>query len=157
MACGPTIVAPKAPDGSQVEIVVYFDRGLAGKTEDQQTQLNQLSDWMENNLVEMYTDVGYAVQKITALEQYTPGPGRYLLTVATVNYNPGSKAARMLVGFGAGSAALDTHYEFKGENGKSMIAKDHGRPSGRDWKHIAKALNQDMLMEITRLLGGVVE
>ena len=39
-----------------------------------------------------------------------PGPNRFLLIVRMVNYNPGSKAARMLVGVGAGSLVLDTQH-----------------------------------------------
>ncbi len=38
-----------------------------------------------------------------------------------------------------------------------MIAKDHGRASSKDWMHIARELNHDMLMEIALLLGGVVD
>ncbi len=155
--CGSKIIAPTTPDGGRVSLAVYFDRGLEGKTEDQQNQLNQLGDWMEADLVRMYNQYGYKVEQITSPDQYTPTPGHYFLSVTTVNYNPGSKAARMMVGMGAGSASLDTHYELKDQEGKVLITKEHGRASSKNWTHIARQLNLDMLVEITPILGGEVK
>ena len=128
-----------------IKVQLLFDRGLEGKTADQKTQLNQLSDYFEKCVAEIFTNNGVPAGVITSRNQFDPASGQYLLTVKTVNYNPGSKAARMMVGLGAGATSLDIHFELFGSDKTPLLAKDHGRGSSRDWKYLCKALGKDML------------
>jgi len=133
-------------------IDVLFDRGLDGMTLNQQNQLNQLSDFLEPNLLTQFRRAGYTMKTIISREQFQASPGRFLLIVKTVNYNPGSKAARMVVGFGAGSTSLDVHFEVYGEDDQPLLSKDHGRRSTLDWQNVCRALNKD----IVRFTGDAV-
>jgi len=65
--------------------------------------------------------------------------------VKIIKYNPGSKAARMLVGFGAGSASLDLRFEVYGEGPQPLLVKDHGRGSSRDWQFVCRTLSKDLV------------
>lgn len=152
LGCGPGFKAPAAPSGGPMTLSIAFDRGLDGKTEDEQNQLNQLGEWMENDLVRMAGQGGYDARLVGPGEQLELGPGHYLLTIAVVKYNPGSKAARMLVGFGAGSASLDVHYELRGAGAAPLLADDHGRASSKDWNYVARKVNQDIMIAATQAI-----
>ncbi len=153
LSCGSSVQAPKAPDGGPLTMVLAFDRGLEGKTQDQQNQLNQVGDFMEPNLIQWLRDAGYATEIVPGKEAFTPAPGKYLLAVKIVNYNPGSKAARMLVGFGAGSGSLDVRYELMADPTQPIHAKEHGRASSRDWKPVCRRVNKDIVEDITNKLN----
>jgi hypothetical protein len=154
LGCGPGFKAPAAPTGQAMTLSVVFDRGLDGRTEDQQNQLNQLGEWMENDLLRMARQGGYDARLIGPGDQLELGPGHYLLTVVFTDYNPGSKAARMLVGFGAGSAALDVHFELRGAGEAPLLVRDHGRASSKDWNYIARKVNQDMLIAVSDAIAA---
>lgn len=144
-----------APEKKPVTIQVLFDRGLEDKTEDQKNQINQLSDYFEKDFCELFAKAdGFSVMRVTSRDQFDPASGQYLLTVKTVRYNPGSKAARMMVGLGAGATSLDVHYELFGADAQPIVAKDHGRGSSRDWKYVCKALNKDLLAAVKTALAG---
>lgn len=154
LGCGPGFRAPAAPSGGSMTLSVVFDRGLDGKTEDQQNQLNQLGEWMEQDLLRMARQGGYDARLVGPGDQLELGPGHYLLHILFVNYNPGSKAARMLVGFGAGSAALDIHYELRGAGQAVVLAQDHGRASAKDWNYIARKVNQDVMIAVSDAIAA---
>jgi hypothetical protein len=134
----------KAP-ASVSNMAVLFDRGLEGKNQDQQNQLNQLGDFFEGYLLAQFNRAGYATTKISVRDQFQAAPGKYLLTVKTVSYNPGSKAARIVVGFGAGATSLNVHFELYGEGAQPLVTKDHGRGSSRDWQFVCRALSKDLV------------
>jgi hypothetical protein len=46
---------------------------------------------------------GYSARQIDSRSEFDPSSGEYLLPVKVIKYNPGSKAARILVGFGKNS------------------------------------------------------
>lgn len=135
--------AATMPDGSRIAIMLYTDRGITPEMEpDRVTQLEQLSMWMENDLLSILDRTGYAASRVEDPNTAT-GPGRYLLRVAIKNYSAGSKAARMLVGFGAGAAVLDTHFELFGADSQApLIGGDPSVGSGRDWKNAARKVNE---------------
>ncbi len=149
VGCGPSVQAPVGPGGQKVMMQVVFDRGLEGKTDDQINQLDQLGEYMGSNLVAQLNDTGYAAQLIGSKEEFAAAPGKYLLFVKVVNYNPGSKAARMLVGFGAGTCTLDLHFELYGQESAPLISTDHGRASSWDWDKLARKLNEDLIITVT--------
>lgn len=143
LACGGrTGSAAKMPDGSRIAIMVHTDRGITpDMAADRADQINQLATWMENDLLSILDGTGYAAGRIDD-PATAAAPGRYVLRVKIKNYNAGSKAARMMVGFGAGAAVLDTHFELIGEGGTPLIAGDPSVGSGRDWRNSARKVNE---------------
>ncbi len=154
ISCGSSPKAPTTPDGQPTTIVVLFDRGLEDKTEDQINQLNQLGDFMENDLINRLKNTGYNAELDNKDEPAAPAPGKYVMTVKVVKYNPGSAAARVMVGYGAGTCSLDLHYELKGEAEEPVVSKDHGRASSNDWRDSAVRLNKEMIADITTKLSS---
>lgn len=152
--CGGSLQAPRAPDGGPVGIDLLVDLALEGKDPDRQNQLQQIGDFMEPDITNRLRDTGYEVTAVGAAAEYVPAPGRYLLKIVVVDYNPGSKAARMLVGFGAGSASLDIHYELVGEAPTPIVSRDDGRASSKDWTNVIRRLDKDIVIHITDVLNG---
>ncbi|MEY4515537.1 MAG: hypothetical protein RLZZ450_7659 [Pseudomonadota bacterium] len=65
-----------------------------------------------------------------------------MLRVKIANYNAGSKAARMMVGWGAGAAVLNTNFEFYGPDSQApYVVGSPSVGSGRDWKNSARKVN----------------
>jgi hypothetical protein len=124
--------------------MVYADRGITAETPaDKATQLNEVGAWMENDLLSMLKGTGYDAAQVTNKDEPTE-VGRYLLRMQIVEYNGGSKAARMFVGWGAGTAHLNTHYELVGPNAKVYLAASPTASTSRsDWQHVARKINQD--------------
>lgn len=137
--------AAKMPDGKKILINLYFDPGTTPEMEEAQVkQLEQLADWMQPDLMNIIEGTGYDVVSVADPATAT-GPGRYLLRVRITNYNAGSKAARMFVGFGAGSLQLDAHFELVDTKGAIAIAGDPSVGSGRDWKNGARKVNEQVV------------
>ncbi|MDP2275210.1 MAG: DUF4410 domain-containing protein [Archangium sp.] len=97
--------AVRAPDGSPYTVEIYFDRNSELVNRD---QVAQVVGFMEPDLHSILLAAGYKLVMSSNPETFVPGPNRFLLIVKVVDYKPGSKAARMLVGFGAGALVLDT-------------------------------------------------
>jgi len=154
--CGASIKAPTMAGGKKITIQVLSDRGITeGMPQDMVDQRNQLGQWMENDLIDILKDAGYEAAVIQKREEFKAEAGKYLLAVKIVKYNPGSKAARMVVGFGAGAASLDTHYDLFGDAADPILAKDHGVGSGRDWNYCARKLNEDMTKAVSDKLAEI--
>jgi hypothetical protein len=154
-ACGGGVKAPTMADGKPLTLVVLMDRGLEGKTPDEQNQLNQLGDFHQNDLVNALKDAGYNASLIGSAAEFTPAAGVYMLKVAVVKYNPGSKAARMMVGFGAGTTSLDVRYElFSTDPAAPFYAKDHGRASSVDWPKLVHVVDSDLVNDVTTQLAA---
>ncbi len=141
-ACGGrTGSAPKNPDGSQIAILLYTDRGIQpDMPPDRVQQIDQMSEWMENDLIAILNKTGYAATRVAGADTQA-GPGRHVLKVTVKDYSAGSKAARMLVGFGAGAVVLDTHFELYGEGASPLVAGAPGVGSGRDGTNAARKVN----------------
>ena len=137
--------------GKNLRISVLMDAGddnLALVKIDQREQLN---DWMGKDLVTMLNKAGYDASLIETRNQYKSGT--YLLKVTIVKYNAGSKAARIIVGYGAGSVGLDTKYELFAPEGNRILSDEHGVGSGRDWTFCARKLNTQTVDAIKNKLG----
>ncbi len=151
---GPRIKAPTLADGGSYSIAVLSDRGITPDLgPDRTNQYNQVGEWMERDLLRMLQRAGYSARLVDNRSQFAAGPGEYLLQVRIVRYNPGSKAARMLVGFGAGATSLDTHYELYGASPQPLLAEDHGVGSSIDWTKVIQKLNQQMVDAVSRTLA----
>jgi len=151
------MVAPRAfaeGKGKLGAIQVLFDRGLEGKTEEQAKQYNQVGEYFEPYFIKLFTKGGYTVTKIASRDQFDAASGAYLLTVKTANYNPGSKAARMWVGMGAGATTMKIHFELFGAEKDALLVKDQERGSSRDWQFLCTKLSADALEQVKATLGA---
>jgi len=126
--------------GKKPKINVLMDVGGDGLAQVQIDQREQLNDFMGNDLLRMLNKAGYEASLITNRNQYAKGT--YLLKVTIVRYNPGSKAARIVVGFGAGAVSLDTRYELFAPGGNLLVSDEHGVGSSMDWTSCARKLNK---------------
>lgn len=139
-------------------ICVLFDNGVNGTLEARQAKSQtQLSDWMDDDLVRVfarYAKAGYQAKVIEKRQDFRPQPNNYLLTVKIIEYRPGSKAARMVVGFGAGGVSLKIHYELFANGANAILAKDDSVFSGREWISAARKLNENMAKVVTDKLGN---
>jgi len=141
-ACGGGQKAPTTADGKPLTLVVLMDRGLDGKTPDEQNQLNQLGDFHETNLIAALKDRGYNASLITSAAEYKPAAGLYLLKVQVVKYNPGA-------------ASLDVHYElYSTDPAAPFYAKDGGRASSIDWPKLTRTVDAEMIADVTSQLAA---
>jgi hypothetical protein len=139
-------------DGGK-QMYILFDRGIT----DQMSQLevsrhNAVGQWMEKDLVNVfkrYAREGYRAQLIGDSKDFKRGAGHYLLAVKITEYNAGNKAARIMLGFGAGGMTLKTHYELCERPGKPLLAKDESVFSGRDWRNLARKMNEMIAQAVT--------
>ena len=146
-----------ADNGELTTIYVLFDNGVSKNLEARQAKAQtQLSEWMDDDLVRVfarYTKVGYQAKVIEKRKDFKPQPNSYLLTVKILEYRAGSKAARMIVGYGAGGVTLKIHYELFADGRKAIISNDDGVFSGREWISAARKLNEKMAKAVTEKLG----
>ena len=141
-------------DGSKYRVQFIIDDGVNSSLGETQVRAQrQLRGWMENDLLRLLNRAGYKAAPINKVSEYKGGNGTYLLQAKIVNYNPGSKAARMLVGFGAGSTSLDIHYKILNGKKKQLVSKDDGVGSSRDWNYCARVLNQRMIATLDMNVG----
>ena len=127
---------------TQTTICILFDNGVNEALEGRQAKAQtQLSDWMDDDLVRVfdrYAKAGYQAKLIEKRKDFTPQPNNYLLTVKIIEYRAGSKAARMMVGYGAGGVRLNIHYELFAQGTNAILSKDDGVFSGREWINAMK-------------------
>lgn len=149
--------ANAAEKNDPTTIYVLFDNGVSGNLDARQAKAQtQLSDWMDDDLVRVfarYAKVGYQAKLIENRRDFRPQPNNYLLSVKIIEYRAGSKAARIVVGFGAGGVSLKIHYELFADGRNAIITKDDGVFSGREWISAARKLNENMAKAVTEKLG----
>lgn len=158
-ACGGRQGAPTLPNGQKLAIMVFLDRTAAPETPPEKLQqLQQVQDWMEPDLLALLRNAGYDAAAISSMDANgASAPGRYALRVQVMSYNGGSKAARMFVGFGAGAARLDAHFELVGPNGQSYVSGSPGSSSGGgEWQRAVRKVDQEIVAAINlRLRQGL--
>jgi len=142
-ACGGAKVQPPTTaDGKPLTLVLLVDRGLEGKTPDEQIQLDQLGDFHQINLIAALKDAGYNASLIASAAEFKPAAALYLLKVAVVKYNPDA-------------ASLDVHYElYSTDPAAPFYAKDHGRASGVDWPKLVRVVDSEMIADVTNQLAA---
>ena len=138
----------QAADGNRKTIAVVFDRNIPADLEPGPAQSqNEISEFMEKQLVKLLNKK-YKAELVSSEGDYQSGSYDHLLKVKVVKYQRGSSAARMLVGFGAGAAYLDIHYELIGRDGQILIAKDDGVSTSQHWSRIPKKLNKNIYKDV---------
>ncbi len=149
--------ARAAGKSTQTTIYVLFDNGVNETLDARQAKAQmQLADWMEDDLVRVFTRSTKSVYQVNLIEKradFKPLPDNYLLIVKIVKYHAGSKAARMIVGFGAGGVSLEIHYELFADGVNAILTNDDGVFSGREWVNAARKLNGNMAKAIVGKLG----
>jgi hypothetical protein len=156
IGCTTTLMAPSAAGGGQIKIAILSDRGNPKDMTPRQYQYrNEVGAWMERDLLNHLKRSGYDVSQVESQDAFKAGVDSYLLKVSIKSYNPGSSAVRMLLGFGAGAASLDNHYEFSGGGENMVMAWDDGVGTSQHWQRLPRKLNEQTEEKITqKLLSG---
>ena len=142
--------AARGKSGGPITLEVAFDRNPQGRNPE---QVDQLVDWMEPDLHHVLEGTGYVVVPLRDPAAFRPGPDRYLVVVHILNYNAGSKAARMFVGMGAGALTLDTRNELYSAPGQLVFSSDGAVGSSRDWRNAARKINEQIARDFTNALS----
>ena len=152
--CAAQIHAPKQTDGNPITIDYYCDTSITQEVSaENAVQIKEVSDFMERHFDGYATKSGYQVDILTDKSAYVPQQGHFLLVVKVKKYNPGSKTLRIVVGFGAGAASMDTHYELYAGSNTPILSKDDGVGSSNpNWIVIPAKLNEKMLVEVTKAI-----
>jgi len=121
---------------------VLIEEGKPSEMQSKQYEYRcELRDYMERDLPRRLARYGFDVRMIRQRGEQTAG--RHLLVVHYDAYNPGSSAARIVVGYGAGAASLDMSMcLFQGE-AVVMSWKDGCGTSGH-WSRIINKLDDNM-------------
>jgi len=133
----------KASSAKGTTLYVLIDRGIEPSfTNYQVNNRDQIGEYMERDLPAVLKKSGFNARLIDKRSEYKPAAGSYLLTVKITNYNAGSKVARRFVGFGAGAASMDTHFELFGSGSTPLLSDNQSVGSGRDWKNVVRKVNE---------------
>lgn len=136
-------VVPLTAAGTPIHIDVLCDRGDPATMEEKQWRYrNEVGAFMEPNLVRRLGDFKFSAALIQKESDFKKQPGTYLLKVRITSYNPGSAAARILVGYGAGACSLDCEYELLDGEGKTLMKWTDGIGTSGDWRRLPIALNK---------------
>ncbi len=131
--------------GGDKKVYILIDRTLEEESSGrEQQQYQQLIFNMERSLQRMLSRAKYKATPIEDKDAYVSSSDNCLVVVKIVKYNPGSAAKRAVIGFGAGTCSLDVNYEIFGENSKSLLNKNTGYASSRDWRYIIEKINAEI-------------
>ena len=145
---------PLTASGQKVQIQFLCDRGDPAAMESRQFQYRQeIGTFMERDLLTRLTRSGYDASQIQKREEFKAGADRYLLTVKIVSYNPGSTAARMMVGYGAGAASLNKEYQLFGADPQPILEWKDGCGTSEHWSKLPRKLNANTVKKITEKLA----
>jgi hypothetical protein len=114
----------------------------------------QIATRMERDLKNVLEKRGdYRARILQSADEFKADQDEYLLNVKIVSYNSGSKAARIIVGFGAGTATLNIHYELTNPRGAKVLSKDDGAGTSLDWQRLARKMNENILEAVQQRLA----
>ena len=134
----------KAPliNGNTIEMGLVVDKGNPDSMKDKQWENRvQIAGYMERGIMDLLRGSGYEAKLYKNASEFQSAPGKYLLVVSIEKYNPGSKAARMMVGFGAGAVSMDTKYDVYGPDASSVYNNTTGIASSKDWIYVVNKTN----------------
>jgi hypothetical protein len=127
---------------------VLIEEGSAAAMEPRQYQYRcELRDYMRTELPRRFARYGFDVRMLSQRSEYQAAGGGKLLVVRYDAYNPGSNAARLVVGFGAGACSLDlTATLYQGE-AVALTWKDGCGTSGH-WSRLVNKLDDNMAKKL---------
>lgn len=102
----------------------------------------QLTGWMANDLIKLLDDAGYRANLIARKSDYQYKEGTFLLEVKIEQYN-----------FRAAGTFLATSYDLTGE--KQILYGQHSARTIRNWRHVVKKLNKDMVEAINKKFAAL--
>jgi hypothetical protein len=144
----------KASSAKVANLFVLIDRGIEKSfTETQVKNREQIGEFMEHDLPAVLKKAGLNARIISKRSEYRPAAGSYLLTVKITNYNPGNTAARMFVGYGAGSTSMDTHFELYGSGSKPLLSDDQSVGSSVDWRKVIRKIDEQTTKAVAKKVG----
>lgn len=138
--------------GRPAIVLLTLDGQLGEQSTDQERELRLTIDWMDRDLLKIFRDGGFQPLLIKEMSEYRTDLGK-LLIVDVERFNPGSRAARAFVGFGAGAASLDLSYKLLDERGALLAEWRDGVGSSKGPTYCAQTLNRRALAKVTALLG----
>jgi hypothetical protein len=114
----------------------------------------QMATRMERDLKNVLEKRGdYRARILRSADEFKADQDEYLLEVKIVSYNSGSKAARIIVGFGAGTATVNIHYELTNPRGAKVLSKEDGAGTSLDWQRLARKMNENILEAVQQRLA----
>lgn len=132
--------------GGGEPLAVVVDPGLATDMDNAELfQRQQVADFMRKDLVLRLKRLGYEAESLRQRSDFVLGRGQSLLAVKIEHYRPGSKAARIIVGMGAGATSLNISYDITDETGQILTSATDGVGSSRDWSFCCRALNDRLI------------
>jgi len=115
-------------------------------TQDQINELQRVGTWMDRDIIKQLKRAGYSPKLLNSRKEFN-GSG-YLLIIDVDKFNPGNRAARAFIGFGAGASSLDLDYQLlDGQNKKVMQWKD-GVGSSKGGTYCAQTLNRNTIKRL---------
>ncbi len=150
-----SVSAPVAAGGEKIEIVLLSHRGDPATMDERQYQFRiEVGQWMERDLLNQLRRSGYEASQISSRADFTPKAGRYLFEVTIDKYNPGSSAARIVVGFGAGAASLDNSYALSSGQ-QPLLSWSDGVGTSQHWTRLPRTLNERAVKKVTEYLRSI--
>lgn len=139
--------------GGRQSLDVLIEEGsVAEMTEKQYSLRRELRVAMERDLPRRLARQGFDMRLITSPTQNTgTATDAPLLIIRYEAYNPGSSAARMWVGYGAGAASLDISMTL-GKGGKEIATWKDGCGTSQHWSRIINTLDDRMAKKVRTLL-----
>lgn len=151
--CASASIAPVSRTGGKIKVALLSNRGNPDQMESQQWKYRtEVGTYMEKDVLNRLNRTGYEARLIHSEKEYVSGPDSYLLSMAITKYNPGSTAARVLVGFGAGSCSLDMLYTVK--KGSNVLQEwADGIGTSGDWRRLPRVLDDKLVRKLNAELS----
>lgn len=151
-----SVTAPKMTNNEKISLYFYCDKGITeDMSQDRVAQMEQVADFMQRHFLGYSSKAGYEPYLLNDRADFIPGAGHYLVAVKIKKYNAGIKALRIVVGFGAGAASMDIHYDLFADPDEPILSKDDGVGSSNpNWIVIPAKLNERMLAEVTKTISA---
>ncbi|MCD6582892.1 MAG: DUF4410 domain-containing protein [Desulfuromusa sp.] len=142
--------APQQTAGAVVtggKISVLSLRGDTGSmTQDQIVELNRVGAWMDRDIIKQLKRAGYTAKLLKSHSDFS-GSG-HLLIIDVDKFNPGNRAARAFVGFGAGASSLDLDYQLLDNQNKVVSQWKDGVGSSKGGTYCAQTLNRNTIKQL---------
>lgn len=130
--------------GPRQPLDVLIEEGKPDEMQERQYRYRtEVRDYMERDLPRRFSRYGIEARMIRDRGSYAPGGGRHLLVVQYLSYNPGSSAARIVVGFGAGAAALNIQARLL-DGQKELLSWQDGCGTSGHWSRLVNKLDANM-------------
>ncbi len=152
-ACRSAGPAQGGGGGGRQSLDVLIEEGSAAEMTDKQFGFRrELRTYMERDLPRRLARQGFDMRLLTSATQNTGKESDApLLIIRYEAYNPGSSAARMWVGYGAGAASLDISMTL-GKGGKIIETWKDGCGTSQHWSRIINTLDDRLSKKVRTLL-----